>query len=105
MVHSSLRMRMLDPNQGRRTATRKVEMWFIRRIMKVSWTKRKTDAEVMDITGYKKSLLYIIRERQFKIFVHINRAGGLEKLLWSAKICGNKSRGSQKHDTQNRQTV
>ncbi|GFN79653.1 hypothetical protein PoB_000615900 [Plakobranchus ocellatus] len=29
-----------------------VEMWLIRRIMKVSWIKRKTYAEVMDMAGY-----------------------------------------------------
>ncbi|GFO35338.1 hypothetical protein PoB_006184300 [Plakobranchus ocellatus] len=44
------------------------------------------------------SLLNTIRERQLKFFGHIIRAGGLEKLLvlWSAKICGNKSRGRQR---------
>lgn len=46
-----------------------VEMWFIRRIMKVSWTKRKTNAEVMEMAGYKRSLLNTIRERQLKILV------------------------------------
>ncbi|GFN78612.1 hypothetical protein PoB_000511800 [Plakobranchus ocellatus] len=44
----------------------------------------------MDTTGYRKSLLYTIRERQLKFFGHIIRAGGLEKLSWSAKIFGNK---------------
>ncbi|GFO08985.1 endonuclease-reverse transcriptase [Plakobranchus ocellatus] len=73
-----------------------VEMWFIRRIMKVSWTKRKTTAEVMDMAGYKRSLLNTIRERRLKIFGHIISSGGLEELLWRAKICGNKSRGRQR---------
>ncbi|GFO02765.1 endonuclease-reverse transcriptase [Plakobranchus ocellatus] len=35
-----------------------VEMWFIRRAMKVSWTNA-----VIDIAGYKRSLLNTIRER------------------------------------------
>jgi len=64
--------------------------------MKVSWTKRKTNAEVMEMAGYKRSLLNTIRERQLKFFGHIIRADGLEKLLWSGKICGNKSRGRQR---------
>ncbi|GFN89911.1 endonuclease-reverse transcriptase [Plakobranchus ocellatus] len=65
-----------------------VEMWFIRRIMKISWTKRETNAEVKDMAGCKRSLLNTIRERQLKIFGLIFRAGGVEKLLWSAKIYG-----------------
>ncbi|GFO02054.1 endonuclease-reverse transcriptase [Plakobranchus ocellatus] len=70
-------------------------MWFIWKIMKVSWTKRKTNADVMDMAGYKRSLLNIIRERQLDFYGHIIRAGGLEKLLWSPKMCGNKSKGRQ----------
>ena len=73
-----------------------VEMWYIRRIMKVSWTKRKTNEEVMEMAEYKRSLLNTIRKRQLKFFGHVNRADGLEKLLLSGKICGKKSRGKQR---------
>ncbi|GFO20031.1 endonuclease-reverse transcriptase [Plakobranchus ocellatus] len=55
-----------------------VVMWFIRRIIKVSWTKRKTNADIMDMAGYKKFLLNTIRERQIKIFGHIIRADELK---------------------------
>ncbi|GFO12704.1 endonuclease-reverse transcriptase [Plakobranchus ocellatus] len=69
-----------------------VEMWFIRRIMKVSWTKRKTNAKVVDMAGYNRSLLNTIRERQLKILGHIIRAGGLEKLMECQNMCKQEQR-------------
>ena len=50
----------------------------------------------MKMAGYKRSLLNTIRRRQLKFFGHVNRAGGLEKLLLCGKICGKKSRGKQR---------
>ncbi|GFO22839.1 hypothetical protein PoB_004934400 [Plakobranchus ocellatus] len=80
-VHSSIQMLMLDPNQGHRTATRSSGD-----LVPPENHERKTNAEVMDMAGYKRSLLNTIRERQLNFFGHIIRAGGLEKLLWSAKL-------------------
>ena len=71
------------------------EMWYIRRIMRISWTEKKTK-EVMEMAGYKRSLLKTIRKRQLQFFWHINRADGLEKQILSGKICGTKSRGRQR---------
>ena len=73
-----------------------VEMWFIRRIMRVSWTERKTNEEVMEMARYKRSFLKINRARQMKFFGHIIRADRLEKQLLCGKICGTKSRGRQR---------
>ena len=72
------------------------EMWYIRRIMRISWTEKKSNEEVMEMAGYKRSLLKTIRKRQLQFFGHINRADGLEKQRLSGKICGNKSRGRQR---------
>ena len=72
------------------------EMWFARRILKISWTEKKTNEEVMDMSGYKRSLLRHIRKRQLDFFGHIIRADGLEKQLPCGKICGVKSRGRQR---------
>ena len=60
------------------------EMWFVRRILKISWTERKTNEEVMEMSGYKRTLLRHIRKRQLNFFGHIIRADGLEKQL----LCG-----------------
>ena len=72
------------------------EIWFIRRIMKVSWTERKTNEEVMHMAGYRRSLLNTIHERQLKFFGHIMRADSLEKRLMEGKILGRKGRGRQR---------
>ena len=73
-----------------------VEMWFIRRILKISWTEKMSNEEVMNICGYKRNLLKSIRKRQLEFFGHLNRADGLEKQLLCRKICGTRSRGRQR---------
>ena len=55
------------------------ELWFIRRILKISWTEKKSNEEVMRMAGYERALLRKIRERQLQFFGHINRTNGLEK--------------------------
>ena len=70
-------------------------MWYIRRIMRISWTEKKSHEEVMEMAGYKRSLLKTIRKRQLQFFGRINRADGLEKQILSGKICGTKSRRRQ----------
>ena len=72
------------------------EMCYIRRIMRISWTEKKPNDEVMAMAGYKRSLLKTIRKRQLQFFGHINRADGLEKLILSGRICGTKSRERQR---------
>ena len=67
-------------------------MWYIRRI-RISWTEKKSNEEVMKMAGYKRFLLKTPRKRQLQIFGHINKADGLEKQILSGKICGTKSRG------------
>ena len=39
------------------------EMMYIRRIMRISWTEKKLNEEVMKMTEYKRSLLKIFRKR------------------------------------------
>ena len=43
-------------------------MWYIRRIMRISCTEKKSNEEVMEIAGYKRNLLKTIRKRQLEIF-------------------------------------
>ena len=69
------------------------EMWYLRRIMRISWTEKISNEKVMEIAEYKRSLLKTIRVRQLNFFGHINRADGIEKRLLCGKICGTKSRG------------
>ena len=72
------------------------EIWYIRRILKISWTEKKSNEEIMQMTGYKRSLLKTIRKRQLQFFGHVNRADGIEKQILCGKICGTKGRGRQR---------
>ena len=67
-----------------------------RRIMRISWTEKKSNKEVMGMAGYKRSLLKTIRKRQLQCFRHLHRAYGLGKQIFSGKICDTKSRGRQR---------
>ena len=64
--------------------------------MRISWTEKKSNEEVMVMAGYKRSLLENHQKKTTTIFGHINRADGLEKQILSGKICGTKSRGRQR---------
>ena len=64
--------------------------------MKISWTEKKTNEEVMEMADYSRCLLKTIRKRQMNFFGHINRKDGLEKRLLCGRINGVKSRGRQR---------
>ena len=72
-----------------------VEMWCSRRIMRMSWTERKTSEKVIEMARYKRSLLKITRARSTKFFGHTIGAGGMEKQLLCGKVWGMKSRRRQ----------
>ena len=72
------------------------ELWFIRRTLKISWMEKKSNEEVMNMSGYKRTLLTTIRKKQLEFFGHLNRADGLEKRLLCGKISGVRSRGRQR---------
>ncbi|GFS21909.1 endonuclease-reverse transcriptase [Elysia marginata] len=72
------------------------EMWFIRRILKVSWKDKKTNDEVLDMANTGRSLNSTIRRRHMKFTGHIYRARGIEHLAMTGKINGKKSRGRQR---------
>ena len=64
--------------------------------MRISWTEKKSNEEVVEMAGYLRSLLKTIRKKATTIFGHINRADGLEKQILNGKICGIKTRGRQR---------
>ena len=42
------------------------EMWYIRRIIRISSTEKMSNEKVIEMTGYKRSLLKTIRKRQLR---------------------------------------
>ena len=64
------------------------EMWFYRRMFRISYVDRMTDAEVLKKVGQERQLLKMIERRQWKFFGHSIRKGSLEELALSGKIPG-----------------
>ena len=58
-------------------------MRYITRTLRISWTEKKSNEEVMEMAGYKRSLLKTIRKRQLQFFGHIKIANGIEKQIVS----------------------
>ena len=69
------------------------EMWFIRRMLRISWRAKKTNEFVLKKAGVKRSLNQTIRKRQMEFVGHLNRHKGLEHLALTGKINGKRSRG------------
>ena len=72
------------------------EMWFLRKMMRISWTERITNVEVLERAGTKRYLLRIIRKRQLEFLRHVMRKEELENLSVTGKINGKRIRGRQR---------
>jgi len=72
------------------------EMWFLRKMQRIPWTDRVTNEEVLKRAGTKRTLLSTIRRRQLEFLGHVVRKEGLENLVLTRKIEGNRYRGRQR---------
>jgi len=72
------------------------EMWFYRRILRVSYMDRVTNDTVLERVHQKRQLLKIIEKRQMQFLGHSIRKGELEELSLSGKIPGRRARGRQR---------
>ncbi|GFR58388.1 endonuclease-reverse transcriptase [Elysia marginata] len=73
-----------------------VEIWFLRRMLKIPWTAKKTNERVLQEAQSKRSLLDKIRKRQATFFGHIMRQEKLENLIITGMITGRRCRGRQR---------
>ena len=73
-----------------------VKMWFWRRMLKIPWTAKSTNLEVMEEAGLTRSLVNRIRKQQATFVGHILRRKGLEHLLITGKMEGRRGRGRQR---------
>ena len=70
-----------------------MEMWLWRRMMKIPWTERKSNVEVLEMVGERRELMAAVRLRQLKFFGHVMRRGGLENVIVTGMVEGTKGRG------------
>ena len=64
-----------------------------RRMLKVSWTQRVTNEELMRRVKTKRELMTSICKRQLKFVGHIQRKGGFESICMTGKMEGRRERG------------
>ena len=72
------------------------EMWFYRRMLRVSYAAHETNISVLQRMGQERQLLRTIKERQTRFTGHIIRKGELEDLILAGKVQGKKARGGQR---------
>ena len=72
------------------------EMWFYRRMLRISWTNRITNEEVLRRIGMQRTLVKEIRKRQLNFLEHILRKEKIEHLCLTGKIEGRRARGRQR---------
>ena len=65
LLHGCECWKLIKDLERRRKAA---EIWYIRRIKRIPWTEKKSKEEVMEMAGYKRSLLITIRKRQLLFF-------------------------------------
>ena len=71
-------------------------MWFLRRMMRVPWTARRTNQAALELAGTSRRLMNKIRKRQLRYVGHVLRGESLEKHCLMGMIEGNRARGRQR---------
>ena len=70
-----------------------VEMWLLRRMMRISWVERVTNEQVLQRAGTKRELMKSIRQRQMRFLGHAMRQQEMENLCLTGKVEGKRGRG------------
>ena len=66
----------------------------LRKILRISWTERKTNASVLEQLGVKApQLLNLIKKQKLSYFGHIRRHNTFEKLFVEGTCEGRRGRG------------
>ena len=65
-------------------------------MLRISWTEKKTNVNVLREGNVQRSLLKTIRKRQMEFLGHVCRRRGLEFLSLTGKVEGKRDRGKQR---------
>ena len=71
-------------------------MWFLQRVMKISWIKKVTNEDVLRRAQSERQVLKQIVKRQCSFLGHIARKGGIECQVVAGKIEGKRDRGKER---------
>ena len=70
-------------------------MWFLRRMMKISWMAKKSNDTVLKEAHTSRALVNKIQTRQTTFSGHVMRREKLEHLITTGMMEGKRSRGKQ----------
>ena len=70
-----------------------MEMWCWRRMLRVSWVERRSNASILEAIGSGRELMAALRKRQMGFLGHVIREDGLENLAMTGRIAGSRGRG------------
>ena len=69
------------------------EMWFLRRMGKVSWKEKMKNEDVLKKVGVERSLMNTIKTRKMKFFGHTKRHDSIMKNILEGRMEGSRPRG------------
>ena len=69
------------------------EMWSLRRMMRVSWTRRLSNENVLKLAGVKRELFRIVQNRKLCYFGHMMRHESIQRNLIESMVPGKRGRG------------
>jgi endonuclease/exonuclease/phosphatase family metal-dependent hydrolase len=73
-----------------------LEMWIWRRMMKVPWTAKKSNNEILRMVEEERQLLSTVVNRKKKWLGHVLRGDSLLKLVIEGRMEGKRSRGRKR---------
>ena len=72
------------------------ELWCWRRLLRISWTARRSNQSILKKIGPEYSLEGLMLKLKLQYFVHLLRTDSFEKTLMLGKIEGRRRRGWQR---------
>ena len=69
------------------------EMWACQNMMKISWTEKKTNEEVLEMVDQTLYIIPTIKKRKITYFGHMIRRNNTHRLLLEGPLEGKVSRG------------
>jgi hypothetical protein len=75
------------------------ELWMYRRILRISWTERVTNVEVLRRMNKEKEVIFTIKKRKLQYLGHITRGERYEllRIIMQGKIAGKRSIGRRRN--------
>ena len=75
------------------TKLQSFEMWAYRKMMKISWRKKKTNEEVLKLADERLHIIQTIKKRKITYFGHMIRHNNIHRLILEDPLEGKISRG------------